>query len=152
MKKFGTPIGAGPGRASGEVGLAGVGTPLLVTGGGGVGALAFLCDFLFFFLVGDAGCVTLLPACAVPRLSFVGFWELPFPEPVDPDVPEDLVPLVEVVDVDEPEPDPDDGLGLGVVEVEVEVEVVCGCVVVVTVTAGVVAVTGGHDCETLMIG
>jgi len=65
-----------------------------------------------------------------------------------------LLPLAEVVDVDEPEPDPDDGLGLGVVEVEVEVEVevVCGCVVVVTVTAGVVAVTGGHDCETLMIG
>ena len=49
------------------------------------------------------------------------------------------------------------GFGFGVVdvvevEVEVEVEVVCGCVVVVTVTAGVVAVTGGHVCETLMIG
>jgi hypothetical protein len=38
-----------------------------------------------------------------------------------------------------------------VVEVEVEVEVVSGWVPVVTVTAGVVAVTGGHDCTTLVI-
>jgi hypothetical protein len=29
MKKFGTPIGAGPGRAKEKVGLAGVGTPPL---------------------------------------------------------------------------------------------------------------------------
>jgi hypothetical protein len=64
------------------------------------------------------------------------------------------LPVVEVVDVDEPDPDPDDGLGLGVVEVEVEVEVeVVGAgVVAVTVAAGVVAVTGGQDCETLIIG
>jgi hypothetical protein len=42
----------------------------LVTGGGGVGALGFLCGFFFFF--GAAGCVRLLPACAVPGLSVVG--------------------------------------------------------------------------------
>jgi hypothetical protein len=48
----------------------------------------------------------------------------------------------------------DDGFGLGVVEVEVEVEVevVVAGVVVVTVAAGVVAVTGGQDSETLTIG
>jgi hypothetical protein len=39
MKKFGTPIGAAPGSANENVGLAGVGTPLGVTGGGGVGGL-----------------------------------------------------------------------------------------------------------------
>jgi hypothetical protein len=45
------------------------------------------------------------------------------------------------------------GLCAGVVEVvlEVEVEVEVGCVLVVTVAAGVVALTGGHDCETLVI-
>jgi hypothetical protein len=50
--------------------------------------------------------------------------------------------------------DPDDGFGFGFVEVEleVEVEVVGAGVVVVTVAAGVVAVTGGQDCETLTIG
>ena len=42
--------------------------------------------------------------------------------------------------------------GFGVVEAEVEVEVVCGWVLVVTVAAGVVAVTGGHDWATLVIG
>jgi hypothetical protein len=52
--------------------------------------------------------------------------------------------------------EPFDGLGLRVVEVEVVVEVVdevdCAGVVAVTVAAGVVAVTGGHDWETLVIG
>jgi hypothetical protein len=38
MKKFGTPIGAAPGRANENVGLAGVGTPLAVTGGAALGA------------------------------------------------------------------------------------------------------------------
>ena len=76
MKKLGTPIGAAPGSAYEYVGLAGVGTPLLVTGGGGVGALAFLCCFFLFFF-GGCGAVTLLPAWAVPRLSGVDFWPLP---------------------------------------------------------------------------
>ena len=35
MKKFGTPIGAGPGNANEKVGFAAVGTPLLVFGDGG---------------------------------------------------------------------------------------------------------------------
>ena len=54
MKKFGTPIGAGPGSESEYVGFDGVGTPLLVTGGGGVVAgvfffaLLFLCCFFPF--------------------------------------------------------------------------------------------------------
>jgi hypothetical protein len=39
----------------------------------------------------------------------------------------------------------------GAVEVVLDVEVVCGWVLVVTVTAGVVPVTGGHDCKTLVI-
>jgi hypothetical protein len=73
---------------------------------------------------------------------------------LDPDLPEGVLLVVEVVEVDDPDPDPDDGLGLGVVEaeVEVEVEVVLAGVVAVTVAAGVVAVTGGQDCETLTIG
>jgi hypothetical protein len=61
--------------------------------------------------------------------------------------------LVVVVGVEE---FPCDGLGLGLgvveVEVEVEVEVVGAGVVAVTVAAGVVAVTGGQDCDTLTIG
>jgi hypothetical protein len=133
--------------------------PLLVRGGGGVGGgVAFLCCFLALGL--DSGCLRLLPACAVPGLSGVGFCEPPCPECLAPGWGEVL--LVVVVGVEEPEeeedePDlePDDGFGLGVldVEVEVEVEVVCDWVVlVVTVTAGVVAVTGGQDCETLVIG
>jgi hypothetical protein len=62
--------------------------------------------------------------------------------------------VVEVPDVDVGDEDPCDGLGFGVVEVEVEVEVdVVGAgVVAVTVAAGVVAVAGGHDCATLVIG
>src|SRR5579859_130231 len=39
MKKFGTPIGAGPGIANEKVGLAGVGTPLAVIGARGVACL-----------------------------------------------------------------------------------------------------------------
>src|SRR5690242_9100633 len=40
MKKFGTPICAGPGVASEKVGFAGVGAPLACCGGGGA---AFFC-------------------------------------------------------------------------------------------------------------
>src|SRR5437660_2384822 len=74
MKKLGTPIGAGPGSANEKVGLAGVGTPLLVTGGGGVGGLAFF--GLAFFGLGfglAVGLLRLWPACPVPGFSFVGF-------------------------------------------------------------------------------
>src|SRR5919109_1202299 len=98
MKKFGTPIGAGPGSANENVGLAGVGTPLLVRGGGGVGGLAFLCCFLAFGL--DTGCLRLPPASPVPGLSVVGFWEPPFPECLDVDFDEPL--LMVVVGVGEP--------------------------------------------------
>jgi hypothetical protein len=37
MKKFGTPIGAGPGTENEKLGLDGVGTPFAVNGGGGCG-------------------------------------------------------------------------------------------------------------------
>ena len=67
-----------------------------------------------------------------------------------------MVVVVGVEEVVDDDPDEGFGFGLGVVEVEVEVEVeagvVCSWVLVVTVTAGVVALTGGQDCETLTIG
>jgi hypothetical protein len=152
MKKFGTPIGAGPGSANENVGLAGVGMPLLVRGGGGVGGAAFLCFFLAFFLA--AGCWRLLPACAVPGFSRVGFCPLRCPEAFE--VGLDEVLLVVVVGVEEPadededlDPEPEDDFGLGEVavdvDVEVAVEVVGGGAVAVTVAAGVVAVVVGHD-------
>src|SRR3954454_23069611 len=53
MKKFGTPIGAGPGRASEKVGLAGVGTPSVAS----AGALA-----LALRTVPEESCSTVLPA------------------------------------------------------------------------------------------
>src|SRR3954447_13588653 len=53
MKKFGTPIGAGPGRASEKVGLAGVGTPSVAR----AGALA-----LALRTVPEESCSTVLPA------------------------------------------------------------------------------------------
>jgi hypothetical protein len=48
MKKFGTPIGAGPGRAKENVGFAGVGTPPEDLGAGGLDA--------FFWLVVEEAC------------------------------------------------------------------------------------------------
>jgi hypothetical protein len=157
MKKLGTPIGAGPGSANEKLGLAAVGTPLLVVGGGGVGgfdALGFLA--LGFFGLGwgaEELWFRLLPAFEVPEFNFVGFWLLVglFGAGL---LDGWCVVLVWVELVDER-----GGLGLwvGVLDVEVELEVevevevvVCGCVVV-TVAAGVVAVTGGHDSDTLVI-
>jgi hypothetical protein len=155
MKKFGTPIGAGPGRANEKVGLDGVGTPLLVTGGGGVGGLARFFLFFFFFFCfglgfGAAGWVTFLPASEVPGLSFVGLCPLPWPATV---VEVWMVVVgVELLDVDEEEPgEVFFGLGFEVVEVVVlEGGVEVGAVAV-TVSAGVVAVAGGQDWETLVI-
>jgi hypothetical protein len=99
-------------------------------------------------LAGAAGTwLRLLPACEEEGLSAVGFCPFPWPELVG----FGALWLVVVVGVEELFV----GLGFGVVEEEVEVvvEVVCGCgVVAVTVAAGVVAVTGGHNCETLVIG
>jgi hypothetical protein len=144
MKKFGTPIGAGPGTENEYVGFDGVGTPLGVTGGGGVAALVFFLAVFFF-------------------LAFLPFST--FPEPSDRALPGDwvevvVVEVVVVFDVDLVELVVGFGFefvfGLveleGEVEVEVEVEVVCGWVLVVTVTAGVVAVTGGQDQTTFVIG
>lgn len=132
--------------------MAVVGTPLLVTGGGGVGVDFFLVAGFFLVLGFGLGSVTLLPAWEVPGLSGVVFWVVGLPEPFEPEVGEGFL-VVEVDDVEEDEPEPGDfGLGVVDVEVEVEVEVVCDWVLVVTVAAGVVAVTGGQDCETLVIG
>jgi hypothetical protein len=101
-------------------------------------------------LAGAAGTwLKLLPACEEEGLSAVGFCPFPCPEPVGAGF--GALWLVVVVGVGEVFV----GLGFGVVEADAEVvvEVVCGGgVVVVTVAAGVVAVTGGHDCETLVIG
>jgi hypothetical protein len=147
MKKFGTPIGAGPGVANEKVGLDGVGTPLLVVVGG-------LGDFLGFLALGlglgfglEAGGLRFFPACAVPGLSRLGL--CPFRRPEVGGVEGVCVVVVGVVD--EVECVCFVGLCAGVVEVVLEVEVVCDCVPVVTVTAGVVVVTGGHDCVTLVI-
>ena len=123
-----------------------MGTPLGVTGGGGVAGLVAFFDFFFagFFpfstfpdpsdsaLPGPAGGV----AVEVVRVV-VGVFEV-------------LVVGFDVVGVVELPVGFCFGFGCGVVEVEVEV--VCGWVLVVTVAAGVVAVTGGHDCTTLVIG
>lgn len=131
-----------------------MGTPLGVTGGGGFGVGAFFDGFFF-----------------VGFLPFSTFVE---PEPLDSAFPDervspfvfvfvvvvDLVVVVVVVVGDEVEEvEVVVGFGLGFdgegaveVEVEVEVEVVWGCVLVVTVAAGVVAVTGGQDCATFVIG
>jgi hypothetical protein len=138
------------------VGFAGVGTPLGVTGGGGVGVV-FLFDFDFFdWLRPAADCLRLTPACAVPGFSDVVFW--PWAEPFVGLAGFDLTVVVGVVE------EPCDGLCVedlegeeeveGEVEVEVDVvlELVVDGWVVVTVAAGVVAVTGGHDCATFTIG
>src|ERR1700733_172411 len=147
MKKFGTPIGAAPGTAYEYVGFDGVGTPLLVTAGGGAGGV--LAFFDFDLLLGAPGCLRLLPASPAPMLSSPELWLLPLPEPLVVGV-ETWTVVVGVLEA------PFDGLGLGVVEaeveVDVEVEVVGAGVVVVTVAAGVVAVTGGHDWATFVIG
>ena len=146
MKKFGTPIGAGPGSAKEKVGFDGVGTPLLVTGGAGVFGLAAFFDFFGFLLFfGAAGCLTFAPASAEPGFSATGFCDLVWPPCAPPLDPVDLVELAGAVELVV-------GLGFGVVAVEVEVEVVVGAVLVVTVTAGVVAVAGGQDWVTFRIG
>lgn len=123
-----------------------MGTPLGVTGGGGFGVVAF---FGFCFFVGF-----------LPFSTFVEPLDSAFPgERVGNLVVEVVVFVLDVVGVVEVEEELVVGFGLGfdgagVVEVgvEVEVEVVCGCVLVVTVAAGVVAVTGGQDCATFVIG
>jgi hypothetical protein len=152
MKKFGTPIGAGPGRAKENVGLAAVGTPLLVLGGGGVGGFFVLCGLAFGFFFGlgwgaEEAFLRLLPAFEVPEFSLTGLW--PGLELLDEGLLGDCWVVVVCVELVERV-----GLGLCVGELDglVEVEVVVGGCVVVTVAAGVVAVTGGQDCATLVIG
>jgi hypothetical protein len=130
--------------------LDGVGTPLGVTGGGGFGA--DLCGLVFD--LGAPGCLRLLPA--VPRPASPDASPFPLPLPLPPVVVVFWVVVVGVVVVEflDVVDEPCDGFGWGVVavEVEVEVELVVGVVEVVTVTAGVVAVIGGHDWLTLVIG
>ncbi|HTT27703.1 MAG TPA: hypothetical protein VMG37_04785 [Solirubrobacteraceae bacterium] len=130
-----------------------MGTPLGVTGGGGFGVVAFFDGF--FFVVGF-----------LPFSTFVEPLDRALPDESVVPLPVGFVVVVLVlvvgdfeVDVDVVEEEDVVGFGLGfddagVVEVEgeVEVEVVCGCVLVVTVAAGVVAVTGGQDCATFVIG
>jgi hypothetical protein len=136
MKKFGTPIGAGPGSESEKVGFVAEGTPLPV-GRLSAGEVGFVFFLLFAW---DFG----WPA----REDGPSLWLVPVGTGVVLDV---------VVVVLDDEPEPCEG------EVEVEVEVVPGCVavdelvgvleldvgvvvvvVVVTDTAGVVEVAGAH--------
>src|SRR5947209_5398144 len=57
MKKFGTPSGLGPGSEKEKDGLAGVGTPLPLTGGAGLGVVAgFLADGFCCLLCGFFAC------------------------------------------------------------------------------------------------
>jgi hypothetical protein len=56
MKKLGTPSGAGPGTEKEKVGLAAVGTPLLLVGAGGFGVVVGL-----VFVLGPVGPVGFLP-------------------------------------------------------------------------------------------
>lgn len=166
MKKFGTPIGAGPGSAYEKVGFDGVGTPPLVAGGGGAVGVDFFFGLGLAFDLGlgfavDPGLFTLVPVfpelglrdpglCVLPDpLDVEGLWTVVVGvvlEEVGLDLVVVVVGVVREVDlVVEVEVEV-------VVEVELEVEVVCGCVLVVTVVPGVVAVPGGHDWATLMIG
>ncbi|MBV9943596.1 MAG: hypothetical protein JO262_15830 [Solirubrobacterales bacterium] len=154
MKKFGTPIGAGPGSAKENVGLAGVGTPLSVLAGEDVGALLFVVVFGLFGLFGlfgwfgffgcfgfaGLGCLTLLAPCELPWFVWEGFCPLPFPELFLAGCGAfDSIVVVGVVD-----DAPWDGFGLAGVDVELEV--------VVVVVVVVVLVPGGHDCTTLVMG
>ena len=140
MKKFGTPIGAGPGSESEKVGLVAAGTPLPV--GRSLAGVVVVLDFFFFFLAFGCPATEEGPS---PLLAPLGTGV----------VLDALVVLLE----DEP-----DGLCEGEVEVEVDVvgpepdevdelvgvlELVAGAMVVVVVvvvvdTAGVVEVVGAH--------
>lgn len=128
-----------------------MGTPLGVTGGGGFGVVAFFDGF--FVVVGF-----------LPFSTFVEPVDRAFPDESVVPLPVGFVVVVLVAVVGDVEVEVVgeeevvgfglgfDGAGVVEVEVEVEVEVVCGCVLVVTVAAGVVAVTGGQDCATFVIG
>src|SRR5690348_5894523 len=135
MKKLGTPIGAGPGRAKEKLGLEGVGTPLLVRWGGGDEDLFF---FFFLFL----SCPEELPDPFAPTVPagagwLEGRWLLPgelglgavVVGVVEDGVVFDLLPEPPVGVVWEP--------------VVVVVGVVLGVLVVGEVTVGVVVVSGG---------
>jgi hypothetical protein len=108
MKKFGTPIAAGPGRASENDGLAGVGTPPSVLAGAGLagaglagagagaagfgapgfGGLGFVAFFGFGFGGGGGPCP------GVFGLDVVVVGVLPFPPPFPPPFDCGVVELV----------------------------------------------------------
>src|SRR5205085_2656346 len=133
MKKFGTPIGAGPGSANENVGFDGVGTPPgPIVGGALTVAGLCLCDFA---LAGPEVAPWCEPGWAEPPELCGG------PDLLDPDLEVEVEPLLEL------------GLGelvevvgvllvlVGVVlELVVVVPVVLVVVVVGVVTVGVVGV------------
>jgi hypothetical protein len=71
MKKFGTPIGAGPGSANENVGFAAVGTPPLPEG---FGADFFLVDFDFDGLGLELDGCFVLVGCLEEVWCCEGFW------------------------------------------------------------------------------
>lgn len=144
MKKLGTPIGAAPGSAKENVGLAGVGTPALVVVGGGAGVLLRL-GLLGAGVLGagavvgpwcELGCWVLPEVEPPPVLGWVlGVEVVPDPEPdFEPDPEPELEP-------EPPPPLPPPELGVGVVTVGV-------------LTGGVGTVTGacGQDSDMLAAG
>src|SRR5579859_5387588 len=145
MKKFGTPIAAGPGSEKEKVGLAGVGTPPGPTSGSGLDGV-----FGLGLVLGLAGEVPVGPLCddgwfvpgpfalgAVEGEGVVEGWVEPDPECFEwaPGLELEPVLVVEVVEVVELEV-------VDVVEVD-ELDVVDVAEVV-----GVVVGCCGHDSET----
>lgn len=165
MKKFGTPMGAGPGSAKENVGLAGVGTPLLVLVGAGAGGVFFFLGVfgflgflgflggLGFFGFGAVGCAPLFGGGELPGFVWEGCCPLPFPGPLLPADwgGFDLIVVVGVLEVVVVEDELWDGVGFEVVDVEVEVEVVSPVAVVVVVVM-VPPLFEGHDWTILVIG
>jgi hypothetical protein len=122
MKKFGTPIGAGPGSANENVGFDGVGTPFPELFGLGFGLLGAF-DLGFGFAAGFFAGVGCLDGCS----TFTG--------PRARGGPAAVVVVVDWV----------------VVVVDAEVDVVEGVVVDVVDGTVLEVVCGAHDSDTLAI-
>jgi hypothetical protein len=98
MKKFGTPIGAGPGNANENVGFDGVGTPPAPVGGGGLFAAGVLVLAGFFGFAAVCFFLGLGLGFALGGVLCVdGFWG--FAGPLGCGGPDGVVVVVPVVEV-----------------------------------------------------